>query len=130
MWVIGTFGAVSMVSFAGEPDKMLVRARRQEDLAGFLELVDWWGIGSDPWEDPDTRGKVIPAGADYPFRVKITKAQAGSALLNAALQVTYHNFKAQITDAERHAAYLKVWQALQELERGKKWQGQGSLALE
>ena len=97
MWLFTQQAFLSIVD-KGDPSgkTLLVRARR----AGDIERVF-------PDADVQTGG-----GTDYGFRAHIDREHVAGALAEAIRAINYSNFKATVTELDRHDAYLDVWQVM------------------
>lgn len=55
-------------------------------------------------------------GTDYRFRAVVRRSEVADRLADAALSIDYTNFKDSVPTKRRHDAYLRVWQAMAELQ--------------
>ena len=94
MWVCKNNSFVSIVEDWNDPHYVLVRGRREEDVAQFI--TSYQGIE----ETPD---------ADYRFRIRITKLDLVGCLLVAANEIEYSNFKNSVEDPALKQFYHEVW---------------------
>lgn len=109
MWIFTDTGFVSAVRKPWAPDKMTVRARDKESLAGLSELS----------------GEAISTSmdSDYPHRVVVADTVFKDWLLKNIEQMDYDNFKNRvaITRGKKFATLLgQVWYTMlgaEDLER-------------
>jgi len=116
MWIMTTMGFFSVVQSARRldgRDEVMVRARCEEDIAGFVASLD-----GAPWSTPLDRGPVIDTPrADYPFRVIVKREAFARWLAGEVMRLDYGNFKNEVakTDPDRsHGPYMRVWSALRD----------------
>lgn len=101
MWVYTSRAFISAVAHRHMPGHLMVRAR----LAGDLE--DFFG----------PKVEVIETRlADYRFRTVVPAEVFAAALVAAASEIDYPNFKGSISDRNRHDAYLGCWWAMNSLQ--------------
>ncbi|MEM0953310.1 MAG: hypothetical protein AAGI24_04140 [Pseudomonadota bacterium] len=103
MWIFTTYGFISAVEHRNQPGRVLVRARKREHLEALFP------------------GQTITQknGADYKYRIEVTKSRLASVLQNQVMQhLTYTNFKNSIADHEYHDACMRVWAAMRRLQDG------------
>lgn len=98
MWLMTTRGFYSAVQHRDDPDRLLVRARCEEDIRALADLV-----AGEP---------VLLENADYAWRVETTRAEWSAALQVLAAEITYPNFKSAVRDAAHHDAYMDVWSVM------------------
>jgi hypothetical protein len=104
MWVFSKTGFVSAVQHRDKPDTLLVRARIKEDLEPLAEFA-----GAKIIETED---------ADYRFRCEVKKKTFSKWLSDQAESIDYTNFKNAVHDGTaRDAAYMRVWSAMNSLQR-------------
>jgi len=101
-----TDGFFSAVENFFDNDEVCVRSRRRDDLEN---LLDTSGLEADI---------VVDDGADYRYRVFVTKASWAGYLASAALDIDYNNFKGEISKHSKDHAkvYGNVWHNLYELQ--------------
>ncbi|WP_219894312.1 hypothetical protein [Aquisediminimonas profunda] len=106
MWVFTNTAFISAVRHRDKPDSLMVRARLPGDLERFF------GPDGADLAVQETRD------ADYRYRCTVSDAVFASALLRAAGQIDYPNFKDSIgpDDQMRHHAYLDVWAAMHRVQ--------------
>lgn len=104
MWLYLPDAFLSIVAFRDDPDCLLVRARVRGDIERVFP-------GVETGETPD---------ADYRFRAVIDRQIVADAIAGRLLEISYPNFKASVTDDERHAVYLDVWMDTREEFDGAK----------
>ncbi len=105
MWIFTDTGFVSAVRKPWAPDKMTVRARDKESLAGLSEAS----------------GEAIATSldSDYPHRVVVEDTVFKAWLLENLDKMEYDNFKNQVakTRGKKFASILgQVWFAMLEAE--------------
>jgi len=110
MWVMTASGGFySAIRKPDMPqDQIMVRGRRKDDLQRLLKA-----IGS--------KAEVIDTPrADYRFRVIIPTVEWARYLSEAAMGISYSNFKdaSCAGDHARHEAYMDCWVALLRLQDG------------
>ncbi len=106
MWVFIPGGFVSIVAHRKRPGRVLVRARRLEDLeAFFAEQFNSSTLSATPT-------------ADYPFRVEADQTEVAQLLAAHAQSIDYDNFKAAPGNEDRQHELMKVWLAMRDLQHG------------
>lgn len=109
MWIMLNDCFFSIVSKDCARDELLVRARRKGDIEKL-------------WP---TAKITRDAGTDYLYRAAIKKVEIKAALANEVDRVTYANFKDSMgkspEDSCLHAAYLRCWHALLDLQPTRVW---------
>jgi len=97
MWIFLSDSFLSIVD-KGDPtgQSLLVRARRRGDIERVF---------------PDAE-VVENAGTDYAYRARIDREQVALAMAEQVRGIRYPNFKATVTDDDRHRAYMDTWQAM------------------
>jgi hypothetical protein len=101
-------GFFSVVEFAEDPTKVVVRARVRHDLVALRRWVPTLGrIHATP-----TR--------DYPFRCFVSKAEFARGLVAAVTEgLTYGNYKSAVheRDPRRAQVLARAWSVFRELEQ-------------
>ena len=108
MWLLTTRGFYSVVADLDDADRLLVRARVEDDLLALRDLLP----AIDPWLDRD---------ADYPWRAKVSREDWAAVAAALAGEIDYRDFKNAVADRqgrERAWVYAGVWETLRELETG------------
>ena len=95
MWLMTTRGFYSVVEHREDADRLIVRARCQEDIAALAGLVDVEPV----WLE----------NADYAWRVEVTRDEWQAAMRVLVGEITYPNFKSAAHDPAHYDAYNKVW---------------------
>lgn len=98
MWICHNEGFVSIVADRSNKDRLLVRARREEDLRAVLG---------------DTAKKVeifSDRGADYKWRAFVDRKVMSAIIANHILDIDYDNFKNSVKNDELHDLYAGFWQ--------------------
>ena len=106
MWLVTTRGFYSVVEHRSDPDRLIVRARRREDLDALAELIPGLEIFSD-------------RRADYRWRAIVARSEWVVALALLAGEIDYPNFKnavAKRQGSERAHRYSEVWRILYGLQ--------------
>lgn len=107
MWIAMLDGFFSVVEFAEDPTKVVVRARVREDLVALRRWVP-------------TLGSIYAGkGTDYPFRCFVTKTEFAQGLAAAVTEgLSYGNYKSAVhaRDPKRAAVLSQAWSALRRLE--------------
>jgi len=107
MWIYTTDGFYSVVHDRYcEPDELMIRARKREDL----ERLNAYNIKGDIIELPH---------ADYRYRIPVKRAIWSKYLTQYAQNLRYNNFKNTLPpqDHSRHEAYYKCWEAMYTFQR-------------
>jgi hypothetical protein len=100
MWLFTVDGFLSIVNKDCGPDELLVRARVKGDIERAF---------------PDARVTETPR-ADYRYRAAINRNALADYLQRQVQNLDYENFKEEIGDHDRHAAYLQVWTAMHRMQ--------------
>lgn len=93
MWICLNNGFVSAVEKWGDPDRLIVRARRREHLADNFAN---WNI-----ETHDDR--------DYRYRIDISKEDFANIVKSRIMNIDYGNFKDSVRDDQLHNLYANFW---------------------
>lgn len=93
MWVFLSDSFVSIVADRGDSRRLLVRARRPDDIH---KLVP----GAQVFEDQL---------ADYRWRAFVDRDTVAQALFDKAQAIDYDNFKNSMDDHQLHSAASRVW---------------------
>ena len=107
MWLITTRGFYSVVEHRSDPERLIVRARRREDLEALAELIPDLEIFSD-------------RRADYRWRAVVSRSEWVVALALLAGEIDYPNFKnavAKRQGEERARCYSEIWRILYALQQ-------------
>lgn len=118
MWVITPRGFYSAVQDKADPETIVVRARVHADLAALCKMVP-------------RKVKIIDnEGTDYPFRIRLSRAEWTQAAMELAAEIDYTNVKNAVAERQGHdraAAYSRIWGVLLGLEqrfnRRRRWRG-------
>lgn len=108
MWLFTSIGFYSVVAHDSHPGTVLIRARTREDLERLQRR-----------HLPDIE-ILENAGTDYRFRALVARSEWEHAAERLAADIDYANFKdavAQRQGHERAELYLRIWDALRELQR-------------
>lgn len=106
MWLLTTRGFYSVVEHRSDPERLIIRARRREDLEALAELIPGLEIFSD-------------RRADYRWRAVVSRSEWALAAALLAAEIDYPNFKRAVGErqsAERAALYEEVWRLLRSLQ--------------
>ena len=116
MWLFTKYGFFSAVEVTGQPESIQVRARLHEDIASLAGLCREM-VGVDP--------QIIEThDSDYRFRIVLPRPTWNEIGKLLATDIDYSNFKGRVLgpkvpkDVVR--AYHAVWQAMWDLQRGRK----------
>jgi hypothetical protein len=102
MWVMLNDAFFSIVSKDCAPDELMVRARRPGDIEKVF---------------PETAGKVTEyTASDYHYRARVKRCDIARALAKEVASITYSNFKSSVKDYDLHNAYMRVWNAMADLQ--------------
>jgi hypothetical protein len=93
MWICLNDAFLSIVTDTANPDRLLVRARGRGDIER---------VFTDALVSENT-------GTDYRYRTRLPRATVASTLSARIADIDYPNFKATVTETERHAAYSRLW---------------------
>jgi len=109
MWLFFAGGFVSIVQDKSSAERLLVRARKRQDLANFLK-------GLRAPTRASCRIQETPE-ADYRFRVRVPKEVAAERIRQIVSEIDYPNFKARIHgEPDRDSAYMKIWAILAQFQ--------------
>lgn len=100
MWIFMNDAFLSIVQHKDDPDSLLVRARRKEDLLRTF---------------PDRVPYQVPH-SDYAWRTAVPRTQVQEMLCARVSAIDYPNFKASVKDKRRAAVYADVWAAAYSLQ--------------
>lgn len=109
MWVLTPFGFFSIVAHRDRPKMLLVRARDEGDLKALVRKLP----------APRPRIQRTP-GADYLFRVAVSREALSDLLAYELESMTYPNFKNEVAvrqGPKRAEVYHRLWRELLELQR-------------
>jgi hypothetical protein len=99
MWICLNDAFLSIVRDRGVAGNLLVRARRPGDIqALFPEAV-----------------VRVGAGTDYRYRTSLPASEVAEAVARRLREIRYDNFKASVSDADLHDAYVAVWTAMRRM---------------
>ena len=110
MWLITTRGFYSVVEHRSDPERLIVRARRREDLEALSELIPELEIFSD-------------RRADYRWRAIVSRSEWVVAVALLVAELDYPNFKSAVAKrqgSERAQLYGEIWQILYGLQESEK----------
>jgi hypothetical protein len=105
MWISLNDGFLSVVADENDPLRLLIRARRQIDLAKF--------VGTDVQLD-------YTPNADYAWRTFISREVFKELMVDRIDGINYTNFKNSVKNEDLHNLYLGFWQdhrRYQEMDR-------------
>jgi hypothetical protein len=108
MWIFTPTGFYSVVEDRNDDNRVFIRARRSEDIKALEQYIDVEFLGE----------MIVMPKADYPYRVHVDKETAGDIAYNAAMSVSYGNFKNEVAkhDKKRAGIYHDVWDVMLKLE--------------
>jgi len=101
MWVFLNNSFLSIVQKPGQKDSLTVRARIRGDIE---RVCPGAGVSEN-------------TGTDYKFRAVVDRKEIAKALSENIMNLTASNFKASVSDPDRHDAYYKVWCAMNNYQR-------------
>lgn len=103
MWLFTKYGFVSVVQKRGDAH-LTVRSRARKHLD--LARQHYWPELSETRKTPN---------ADYGYRATIGHAEFAHGLARAGLDITYDNYKAEVTRVlgqAAHEVFMRVWSVL------------------
>ena len=106
MWLFTTEGFFSVVADREDPDRLLVRARSQDDIEALHRLL--------PEIEPFSLEH-----SDYRWRAYVSRADWQSAMSQLVEELDYENFKNALSDrqgADRSHLYHEVWETMLKLQ--------------
>lgn len=104
MWIFLNDAFLSIVDKGPDDGALLVRARRPGEIARVF---------------PGALEEATPHN-DYAFRARIPREAVASTLAARVRDIDYPNFKGSVAEEERHAAYARVWGAMERFQRAGK----------
>ncbi len=106
MWLCFNDGFLSVVADKNDPAKLLVRARRKQDLANVV------GPNAEMTQTPSR---------DYRWRAFVSREDFKALVSKRIQDIEYTNFKNSVKDHDLHKLYFEFWQLHHTYqERGKK----------
>lgn len=93
MWIFLNDAFISAVQHRDDPNKLVVRARRREDLERTFPGA--------PISVSET--------SDYRYRVFVSKLQFAGVIAEKIAGINYPNFKNSVAEHDRHDHYARVW---------------------
>ena len=112
MWLFYKSGFLSIVENRFGKDKLLVRARVEEDLENFVSLLDDIAGTKHRIEETPER--------DYRFITTSKKEIAAKAIFQIVSSIDYDNFKEAVHgDSDRDTAYMKIWSVMNSFQEGR-----------
>lgn len=93
MWIFLNDAFISAVQHRDDPDQLVVRARRREDLERTFP--------GEPISVSET--------SDYRYRVFVSKADFARVIIEKIAGIDYPNFKNSVAEHDRHDHYARVW---------------------
>lgn len=109
MWLFTTKGFFSVVIDTQTPGNLLVRARSQQEIERFIEVLSW-----------ETGGKVRLCArstpqADYPWRVSVMRHHFHHVMGRLIDNLNYPNFKAAVSALRQVGPGVMTQPALHEV---------------
>jgi len=101
MWIFLNDAFLSIVDKGPNDGALLVRARRPGEIARVF---------------PGTVEEATPFN-DYAFRARVDREEVAAVLAARVRAIAYPNFKGSVKDGDRHAAYARVWAAMERFQR-------------
>lgn len=112
MWLYTVNGFYSAVQDQNDAERIMVRARKREDLEAMLEVLELQDVRILEW-----------SGSDYAFRCFIRRLEWAQFVLSEIMAMHYVNYKDAAldpdNDKERSNAYHSVWGVM------RRWQDSG-----
>ena len=102
MWIFLNDSFLSIIA-ADDADHLVVRARRRGDIRRVF--------GNHVRE-------VSMPGRDYAYRATLPRGAVMAEIAKAIADIDYTNFKDSVEDNDRHDAYLDVWEAMFQFQKG------------
>ena len=96
MWIFLNNAFLSIVDKGGDGTTLLVRARRKGDIERLF---------------PEALVERTPRN-DYRYRARIDRDTVAQTIAESLRAITYGNFKDTVEEADRHDAYMGVWQIM------------------
>lgn len=100
MWICLNNAFISIVTMPGEPDNLLVRARRPGDLEAVFPGC----------------AVVRTPKRDYLYRTVLPRAVVGLAISQHIGSISYPNFKNSVQNDKLHDAYGATWVTMAKLQ--------------
>ena len=94
MWICLNDGFVSVVADKGDSKRLMVRARRKQDL------INICGADAEVIEN---------AGTDYRWRTFVDRRAFASLVAARVGDIRYTNFKNSVSDHDLHEMYFDFW---------------------
>lgn len=94
MWICFNDGFISAVQSKDNPDVLVIRSRRLEDLENV--------VGSD-------KSIEVNAGTDYKYRTEISKSEWVQIVSDRIMDTDYTNFKNSVKSVPLYNLYHKIW---------------------
>jgi hypothetical protein len=114
MWIFTGKGFFSIVEHNARPDDLLVRARAEEDINQFLDMLRGCPEDYQYEATPD---------ADYGYRLVAPKREVAEIIGKLTADIDYTNFKASIHgDGIRDVAYMQLWATMKGFQNAKERQ--------
>jgi hypothetical protein len=97
MWIFTPDSFVSIVD-KGDPSgkTLLVRGRKKGDIERLFPGVE----------------VQIGGGTDYGYRARVDREAVALKIADQVRNIDFPNFKNEVTEHDRHDAYLDVWKAM------------------
>jgi hypothetical protein len=100
MWICLNKAFYSVVQDKNEPSRLLVRARRAQDISKCF---------------PDAK-VIANVGTDYKYRAFVSREDVAKAITNEIMNIDYSNFKSSVKNVDLHNAYMRVWHVMNEIQ--------------
>jgi hypothetical protein len=111
MWVFTLDGFYSAVVHKDDPELVVVRARKREDLVSLRKQMAPTHLTLTVLHTPD---------ADYAYRMVMPRQTWSSYLMTTVMDMDYPNFKDAVSRTQgwrRSALYHDVWAAMMPLQQ-------------
>jgi hypothetical protein len=106
MWIFAKMGFLSVVEHSDDPNKLMIRARFQEDIEELCKRIRGLdGSQEVAWQE-------TPEG-DYRYRVTCGREIIAKLVQQLVREIDYTNFKQSVHGSPaRDRAYMACWSAL------------------
>jgi hypothetical protein len=106
-WICFNDAFLSIVAHPTDPDRLLVRARREGDIERVFPMVE---------------ARRTP-GRDYLFRAEVNRLDVADVIAQRLFETAETNFKDSVKDQKLHDAYAAFWNIHGRLQPGGPYGG-------